>query len=288
LKALQLVGATADVLAALVGPEREMGPTRTDAVAEAEAELRATRAEIETSRAQADELGRAWLMAATQQLAEKIDRRRAELVRVADRGEQLIPQLEAQLVAAKAEKQREGLGRHHAAIRAFLPTLVKAVEAAAAAQVQAIQLRQQAERELGENVVAANIPHLAFAGILLPDLVLMWKSEIEKMFAPPAAAPPRPVVAVPVPARAAAPKRAIALPPAPRPVRPLRRDPPPNDGERALFFVRSGTELLDGSLAAVGDIVNMPAAQTEILVRSGAADFAPKPAEPARALEAKK
>jgi hypothetical protein len=71
LKALQLVGATADVLAALVGPEREMGPTRTDAVAEAEAELRATRAEIETSRAQADELGRAWLMAATQQLAEK-------------------------------------------------------------------------------------------------------------------------------------------------------------------------------------------------------------------------
>jgi hypothetical protein len=88
-------------------------------------------------------------MASTQEAAEEIDRRRAELVRVADRGEQLIPQLEAQLVAAKAEKQREGVKRHHAAIAAFVPELVAAVERAAAMQVRAIQLRQQAERELG-------------------------------------------------------------------------------------------------------------------------------------------
>jgi hypothetical protein len=257
-----------------------------DQVAEAEAALRAARAEIETSRAQAHELDLAWLMASTQEAAEEIARRRAELVRVADRGEQLIPQLEGQLVAAKAEKQRQGLARHHAAIAAFVPELISAVERAAAVQVQAISLRQQAERELGEGIVAAHIPHLAFAGLPLPDLVQMWRSEIERIFAPPAAAPPRPV-AVPAP-RPSAPKRAIALPPEPRPVRPLRRDPPPNDGERALFFVRSGAELPDGSSAAVGDIVNMPAAQAEILVRSGPADFAPKPAEQTCGLEAKK
>jgi hypothetical protein len=125
-KALQLIEATTDVLAALVGPEREIS-TRTDAVAEAEAELRATRAEIATSRAQADELGGAWLMAPTQKAAEEIDRRRAELVRVTDRGEQLLPQLEAQLVTAKAEKQRKGVARHHAESNSYLVTTAEQV-----------------------------------------------------------------------------------------------------------------------------------------------------------------
>jgi hypothetical protein len=146
LKALQLVEAAADVLAAVAGPGREMTSARTDAVAEAEAELRATQAEIETSRARAHELGHAWLMAFTQEAAEEIDRRRAELVRVADRGQKLIPQLEAQLVAAKAEKQREGLARHHAAIAGFVPTLVKAVEAGLCGPAPSDKVARECER----------------------------------------------------------------------------------------------------------------------------------------------
>ena len=126
-----------------------------DQVAEAEAALRAVRAEIEAARAQAHELGHAWLTASTQDAAEEIARRRAELRRVAERGEQQLPQLEAQLVAANAEKQREGLARHRAAIAAFVPELVAAVERAAAVQVQAIKLREAAIAELGEGVVAA-------------------------------------------------------------------------------------------------------------------------------------
>jgi hypothetical protein len=213
-------------------------------------------------------------MASTQKAAEEIDRRRAELVRVADRGEQLIPLLEAQLVAAEAEKQRQGLARHRAAIAAFVPTLVKAVEAAAAAQVQAIALRQQAERELGEGVVAANIPHLAFAGLLLPDLVQMWRSEVERMFAPPAAAPPRPVA---VPAKASAPKRTIAAPPAPRPARPPRRDPPPEHPDQvAIRMLRNGVELGDGTQSVIGDECTMMADAGRLLVLRGAADYLPK------------
>lgn len=222
-----------------------------DQVAEAEAELRATRAEIEAARAQAHELGHAWLMASTQESAEDVARRRAELVRVADRGEKLIPPLEAQLVAAKAEKQREGLARHHAAIAAFVPTLVKAVEAAAAAQVRAIELRQQAERELGEGAVAAHIPHLAFAGLLLPDLVAMWRSEVERMFAPPAAAPPRPA-------------------------RAPRRDPPPEHPDQvSIHFLRAGVELGDGTQSVVGDHCTMMVDQARLLVLRGCADYVP-------------
>ena len=141
MKALELVKRTARVAV--------------DQVAEAEAALRAVRAEIEAARAQAHELGHAWVTASTQDAAEDIARRRAELLRVAERGEQQIPQLEAQLVAANAEKQREGLARHRAAIAAFVPELVSAVERAAAVQVQAIKLREAAIAELGEGVVAA-------------------------------------------------------------------------------------------------------------------------------------
>jgi hypothetical protein len=174
LKAFQLVEAAADVLAAVAGPGREIISAPTDAVAEAEAALRAQRAEIEASRAQEHELGQAWLMASTQESAEEIARRRAELVRVADRGERLIPQL----VAAKTEKQRQGLARHRAAIAAHVPKLVKAVEAAAAAQVEAIWLREAAIRDLGEGTVCANLEPLSYLGLLLPDLVAFRRRSV--------------------------------------------------------------------------------------------------------------
>ena len=245
-----------------------------DQVVEAEAALRAVRAEIAAARALAHELGHAWLTASTQDAAEEIARRRAELRRVAERGEEQIPQLEAQLVAANAEKQREGLARHRAAIAAFVPELVAAVERAAAVQLGAIKLREAAVAEPGEGVVAANIPHLAFAGILLPDLCLMWRRDVERMFAPPPAAPPRPV---PAPAKASALKPPIAAPPTPRPARPPRRDPPPQDPDQvAITMLRGGVELGDGTQSVVGDHCTMMVDQARLLILRGAADYAQK------------
>ncbi len=244
-----------------------------DQVAEAEAGLRATRAEIAAARAQAHELDQAWLTASTQEAAEELARRSLELRRVAERGEKQIPQLEAQLVAAKAEQQRQGLARHRAAIAAFVPELVAAVERVAAVQVEAIKLREAANAELGEGVVAANIPHLAYAGILLPDLCAMWRQDLERMFAPPAAAPPRPV---PAPVKAA-PNPPIAAPPRPRPARPPRRDPPPQDPNQvAVTMLRGGVELGDGTQSVVGDHCTMMVDQARLLVLRGAADYAQK------------
>jgi hypothetical protein len=184
-----------------------------DLVAAAERELAEARAAIEQHRAEAQQLAADWLHAPSQDAAEQFDRQRREALRLIERDTARIPGLESRCLAAKTEKQRQGLARHRAAI---VPTLVAAVEAAAAVQLEAIRLREAAVAEL-EGVVAGNIPHLAFNGILLPDLVQMWRHEVRRMFAPPTAAPPRPV-AVPAPAKTSAPK-SIAARPAPRPTR---------------------------------------------------------------------
>lgn len=246
-----------------------------DPLEAAERELAELRAAIEHHQAEAARLAADWLHAASQDAAEQFDRQRREALRLIERDTARIPVLESRRLAAKAEMQRQGLARHRAAIAAFVATLVKAVEAAAAAQVQAIRLRDAAIAELGEGVVAANIPHLAFAGLLLPDLVAMWRHEVERMFAPPAAAPPRPV-AVPAPAKAAAPK-SIAAPPAPRPTRAPRRDPPPEHPDQvAIRMLRNGVDLGDGTQSVIGDECTMMADDGRLLVLRGAADYLPK------------
>lgn len=155
-------------------------------VAEAQAQLDRVRAEGEAARAEAQELARAWLHAASQTEAEEIDRRRRELLRVGERAEAQIPELETQLITAKAEKQREALARHRQIIAACVPRLISAVEAAAAVQVEAIVLRNRAVKELGESVVQAKIPAVGYLGLLIPDLVRQWATELRRSFDPPA------------------------------------------------------------------------------------------------------
>ena len=100
----------------------------------------------------------------------------------------------------------------------------------------------------------------------------MWRRDVERMFAPPAAAPPR---AVPAPAKAAAPKPPIAAPPPPRPARPPRRDPPPQDPDQvAITMLRAGVELGDGTQSVVGDHCTMMVDQARLLILRGAADYA--------------
>ena len=120
---------------------------------------------------------------------------------VIDHADATLPALELRLATLRAEAQAAALLRHKAAIAGFAPKLIKAVEAAAEIQVEAIKLRGAAIAELGEQAVARDIPHLAFNGILLPDLVGLWRREVERMFAPPAATR-RPPAAHPVKAMA--------------------------------------------------------------------------------------
>jgi hypothetical protein len=247
-----------------------------DALAEAEAELVRVRAGLEQAEAEAKQLGQAWLTAATQEAAEAIERQRLEFERVAKRAQLLIPQIEARRVAAKAEKQRQGLARHRAAIAAFVPELVAAVEAAARIQVEAIKLREAAVADLGESIVAAHIPHTAFAGMLMPDLCSIWSRDLLRMFAPPAAAAPR-VVAPAARPKAAAAKPVVSQPlPKPAPRAP-RRDPPPEDPDQvSIVFLRGGVELGDGTTSVVGDTCTMMADHGRLLVLRGCADYVPK------------
>jgi hypothetical protein len=110
-----------------------------DAVGALETELAKVRAEADQARADAQPLGREWLHASSQAAAEEIGRARVEAERVAARSAARMPELEQRLAEAKAEKQREGLERHRAILRAFIPRLIAAVEAAAAVQIEAIR-----------------------------------------------------------------------------------------------------------------------------------------------------
>jgi hypothetical protein len=246
-----------------------------DAVAEVEAEI-ARLAEVE-AKAKGDtlRLGHEWLHCATQTAAEEIDRARVEAQRLLARCAALRPELEQRLAKAKAERQREGLQRHHRAIADFAPALIAAVEAAAAAQVEAIALREAAVRELGEGLVAANIPHLAFRGLLLPDLVQIWARELRRSFEPPSAQP-----APAGPAKANGHARPAPTPAPPTPRRPPRADPPPqSDDQRSVVFLRAGVELDGGTpnggtqRSIIGDQCTMPTEIARRHVLAGNADY---------------
>jgi hypothetical protein len=247
--------------------------TVVDVIAEVEAELAALRAQAQTARDQAQKLANEWWNAASQEAAEEIARQRGEAERIIARAEARIPELEQRRAAAVAERQRDRLKHHHAAIAGYAPTLIAAVRAAATAQSEAIALREAAVRELGEGIVAANIPHLAFRGLLLPDLVSSWIDLVEQTFNPPAASAPHPV-AVPPRAKASPAKPPIAAAPAPRPARPPRVDPAPEHPDQcSVVLLRANVELGDGTLSVVGDRCTMMADQARDLVVRGAAEY---------------
>jgi hypothetical protein len=253
---------------------KRTGATAVDLVAELETEIARMRAEQATAKADAARFGRDWLVAASQGAADEAGRSRLEAKRVVMRCRVLIPELEQQLAAAKAEKQREGLSRHYAAIKAFVPKLIAAVEAAAQVQVQAILLRNAAVAELSETLVQANIPHVAFLGVLLPDLVSIWSAELRRSFEPPSAK--RSSAAPTAPAAAKANGHAKpAPPPAATPRRAPRADPQPQtEDQRCVLFVRGNVDLEDGSGGTIiGDQRTLPADIAHRQVLLGNAEF---------------
>lgn len=198
-----------------------------------------------------------------------------------ERSEALIP-LEGERDAALAERRREQLARHTLVIAKLHPRLRRAIEAAAAVQVEAISARQAAIADLGEGLVTANIPTITFGGLLLPDLVGLWAAELDRAFAGPqprpapakaAPAPPRPK---PIDTGRGRPVGPDPPPPAPRVRRPLRRDSEAGEGERLIIFLRSGVEV-SGFQAIAGDVLAVPITTADGLVKSGAAEFARAP-----------
>ena len=179
--------------------------------------------------------------------------------------------LEARLLAAKAERLAAALARHRGVMRALFPRLQRAIEAAAAVQVEAILARNAAIAELGEGLVSQQLPPLVYLGFLLPDLVALWSAEQARIWS---AEPPRPQSApLPQPAKPAPVKAISVAPPATAARRPLRQDPAPGEGECAIVFIRGGVELPDGERAMVGDRCNVSVDAARTYVMRGCADY---------------
>jgi hypothetical protein len=100
---------------------------------------------------------------------------------VVDHARYVLPRLQAELAAAKARHQSEALARHWAALRQLYPEFKQAIETATALQIKAIKLRAAAEAELGASIVQRDLPILAYRGLLLPDLVKMWITEMDRL-----------------------------------------------------------------------------------------------------------
>jgi hypothetical protein len=194
----------------------------------------------------------------------------------------LLPELEARLAAARAIDQAAALKRHRAIIGAFFPRLRAALIEAGRIQAEAIKARQTAAAEVGEHAVALNIPFLGYRGLVDDSLISAWCAEQERVWSQPAPSRPRPVrAALPAPTKSKPPV-AVAKEPATRPKRVVRHDFP-TEGQALVVFLRGGVDLEDGSVAAIGDQIALPAEQARQLVLRGAADFVPAPAteEPA-------
>jgi uncharacterized coiled-coil protein SlyX len=246
-----------------------------DEVASIEAEIARLKAEGAAATREAERLAAAKLDAADFEAVEQLDREIAKQRWIADRAAHQLPELAARLANAQAERQRAAIARHLAERRRLYRKLRKAVEDATAVQVECIRADEQACAELGEHVARQHLPAIAFRGMLVPDLVALWTNENDRIFAAPAP-PAAPVPHLAESPRSAPQKQKPAAPAAPQlpPPRPHpRRDPPPDDGQRQVVFIRFGVDLPDGSAAHVGDRVTLLADQARKLVEAGAADF---------------
>ena len=253
-----------------------------DEVARLVSQIERTRAAGTEAYTELDRLQTERLAAGSFDQAETLDRQIRAAQWEIDRAAAELPGLEAELDAARAEKRRAALIYHRRRIAAIYPRLKSAIEAAADVQVEAIAAREAAARDCGEQLVQLAVPALAYRGFLLPDLVKLWVSEQERVWAAPwsppvpqPVAPPRPLpsakerdltrrqpsglghdqpkIGGTVPPRSPSASSAarergegISLPPAAPPSVPRepRKDPaPPAPGERRIRFVRSGTPI---------------------------------------------
>ena len=217
---------------------------------------------------------------------DQIERLKFEIGRLG----RLLPELEERLADAKWDERLVAFDKHRRNLVAATRKAITAVEAAAAANAAVVAAHHQASQELGTHI--NSLPLQAYLGVLMPDLVSMWRRQVEPQLyqmeraeltrppkpRPPGApqavyrdptgvnAPPKPPVVV-----------AVAPPPPadpPQPAREARRDPPPPDGERQVHVIAGGDfNLPDGTRAKIGDRVNLSSKLAEIWVGKGVAEF---------------
>jgi hypothetical protein len=248
-------------------------PTGKDDPAMLERQLNELRATIEKNQTDANRLAENWLSAPDGDTAEQIDRARREALRLAQRDQARIPHLEASLASARAVAQAELLARHRKILAAIYPRLRAALDLAAKIQVEAIVARNKAIAQLSEGLVAQHLAPVAYLGFLLPDLIQLWADDQDRIWAPKAPAPKPPAAQPKTTATAKANAAAQPDPAPPRPLRPLRHDPPPPEGQASVIFLRPGIDFADGQQSLIGDTVNVPADVARALVQRGAADY---------------
>jgi hypothetical protein len=224
--------------------------------------------------AEIDRLKRERTQAASYDEARELDDRINRQIWITQHCAAEIPELELQLGAVRAAAQAAALARHKAALIGLYPRFKAAILAAVEAQHEVIAAREAACKDLGEGVVSRHLPNLAFAGFLMKDLVAIWQTENDRVFSELSRKPKPAAMAAPVRAALPAPAKSKAKPavaaPAPRPPRKMRLDPFPTDDQHALVvFLNSGVDLQDGSVAAIGDQIALPAEQARQLVLRG-------------------
>jgi hypothetical protein len=173
------------------------------------AEIAATTQEIASALAEADRLDAASQAELDDGTAEEMGARARSQRRAVRRAEQRVAELREKRALAVWRNKQRSFAEHKSALEAAARQVIDAVEAAAAANAAAVKTFEAARREFG-HVAERLMPQVHFAGLLFPDLVAMWRREVERDLAtlarrelPPPAAPPAaaitPIAAKPAP-----------------------------------------------------------------------------------------
>jgi hypothetical protein len=234
--------------------------------------------------AELEKLEAARLAAASYDEARAIDEQIAACRWGVDHAASQLQELEQRLSVARAARNRKLLLKHQDIARKILPRLVAAVSNAADVQEEAMAARNAAIADLGEAAVSVHIEASAYLGMLTRPFVDAWADAMAKRLAAPA---PQPApVAMVSPRVAEKPARPVGVadkriqpvqPVAPaepaKSRRPLRAAKVAVGDRRLVKFHRANVELEDGDLSLIGDVVDVPAATAEALVRNAAADY---------------
>jgi hypothetical protein len=255
---------------------RKLLQTKGDDVAALQEEIAALKRQGAQACAEIEEIEQQRALAPSYEAALAGEARAKELRWNVAHVDAVLPGLEARLAQAMADRREAALARHRAVGAQVYGQLRAALVEAGRVQALALRFREDAIKEVGEALVQMHLPPVAFIGLLTPELLQLYFDQMDRVFAP--RPKPKPA-AIPAPTRAALPaprpkpKPAIAAP-APRPPRVIRRDTfPTTEGQALVTFLRGGVELGDGTTAAIGDQVSLPAAQARTLCERGVADY---------------
>lgn len=257
---------------------------RSDTAETLQREIAEIRGQVAGALQSAERLEAARLEAATFEEARDIAGKIEQARWTAQRAEGRLPELERRLAEVTAREQREAIARARTRWQAQYRKLRDAVEAAAAVQAEVMAADAELIRELGENVVRTNLPALVFRGLILPDLVKLWRDEMDRsVFGPPPADPAPRVRRTPPPARptssmqhgvaVAGGRELTAASGSMHAPRAADDTGPLAEGNVRAVILRSGYEAPDGVPSHTGRKIQLPRAVAVEAARSGAIEI---------------